>query len=167
MAKRNQLKPTRNQLENGKTINEDKAVTNVTNYFPIIDQREGNSELVGSVGHIGNQSVTVVTSVTERTNLTQLWDGHGLVQVGHPPRRFVALNESGTQRIGQDHARAKLSNAQVEAIRDEHEAYPLGDPRHVGYRRLAEKWRVSKRTIRDICTYSKRNQWAGRWKRID
>jgi hypothetical protein len=78
----------------------------------------------------------------------------------------VALNESGTQRIGQDHARAKLSNAQVEAIRDEHEAYPHGDPRHVGYRRLAEKWRVSKRTIRDICNYTKRNQWAGRWKRL-
>ena len=92
------------------------------------------------------------------TNVTQLWGGRGLAQVGHPPRRFVALNESGTQRIGQDHARAKLSNAQVEAIRDEHEAYPLGDPRHVGYKRLAEKWRVSKRTIRDTI-----DEWQNRY----
>lgn len=106
--------------------------------------------------------VTEVTVVTDLTNVTKPWEvGQAL-----PPRRYVALNESGTQRIGHHHARAKLSNAQVEAIRDEHEAYPLGDPRHVGYRRLAEKWRVSKRTIRDICNYTKRNQWAGRWKRV-
>lgn len=32
-------------------------------------------------------------------------------------RGFVALNEAGTQRIGEFHARAKLSDAQVEEIR--------------------------------------------------
>lgn len=80
--------------------------------------------------------------------------------------RYVALNESGTQRIGEDHARAKLTNDQVDTIRDEYEAHPPGDPQHVGYRLLAKKWGVSKRTIRDICNYEKRNQWAGRWKKL-
>jgi hypothetical protein len=80
--------------------------------------------------------------------------------------RFVALNETGTQRIGEDHPRAKLSDAQVEAMRDDYEAHPPGHPQHVGYRALAKKYGCSKRTARDICNYTKRNQWAARWKRI-
>jgi hypothetical protein len=83
-----------------------------------------------------------------------------------PATRLVALNESGTQRIGEDHAGAKLTNAQVDAIRDEFEAYPLGHPKHVGYRLLAKKWGMGKSTIRDICTYTSRNHWAGRWKKV-
>ena len=86
--------------------------------------------------------------------------------VDRPARRFVALNETGTQRIGEDHTRAKLTNAQVEQIRDEYEAHQSGHPQHVGYRLLAKKWGVSKRTIRDICSYKTRNQWAARWKRV-
>jgi hypothetical protein len=134
-------------LKSGEKPLQNNAVPTVPTSSPIIDwEREKYNEM----GICRTHREEVGTVGTEPTNLTQLWDGHGLVQVGHPSRRFVALNESGTQRIGQDHARAKLSNAQVEAIRDEHEAYPLGDPRHVGYRRLAEKWKVSERTIRSF-----------------
>ncbi|TAL32084.1 MAG: hypothetical protein EPN98_14835 [Phenylobacterium sp.] len=79
----------------------------------------------------------------------------------------MALNEEGTQRIGEDHPRAKLSDAQVEQIRDEYEEYPQGHELHVGYRLLAKRWGISHSMVRNIVTYRRRNQWAGRWKRID
>lgn len=79
---------------------------------------------------------------------------------------FVALNESGTQRIGEDHARAKLSDTAVDCIRNEYEAGQDGSGPKVGYKLLARKWGCSKRTIRDIVHYRTRNQWAARWKRV-
>jgi hypothetical protein len=94
------------------------------------------------------------------------WLNATLEMVDRPARRLVALNETGTQRIGEDHPRAKLTKAQVEQIRDEYEAHQSGHPQHVGYRLLATKWGVSQRTIRDICSYKTRNQWAARWKRL-
>ncbi|CAB4198792.1 hypothetical protein UFOVP1324_19 [uncultured Caudovirales phage] len=79
----------------------------------------------------------------------------------------MALNESGTQRIGEHHARAKLSDAQVEAIRDIYEKHPVGHPLHIGYKNLMKMFPgVAKRTLRDIVNYDKRNQWAGSWKKI-
>lgn len=80
--------------------------------------------------------------------------------------RYVALNESGTQRIGEDHPRAKLSDAQVEAMRDEYENGLSGEGPRIGYRLLAKKYEVSKRTVRNIVHYEKRNQWADRWKKV-
>lgn len=84
-----------------------------------------------------------------------------------PVRRFVALNETGTQRIGEDHANAVLTDAQVEQIRDEYEAGVEGTGPRIGYRLLAKKFGCSKRTVRDIVNYNRRNQWAARWKRLD
>lgn len=81
-------------------------------------------------------------------------------------KTHVALNETGTQRIGEDHPRAKLSDAEVERMRDLYEAAAPGEPGHVGYRALAKLFNCSKRTVRDICNYSKRNQWVARWKRV-
>lgn len=80
--------------------------------------------------------------------------------------RYVALNESGTQRIGEDHPRAKITDAQVESMRDEYEAGLEGTGPRIGYRLLAKKYEVSKRTVRDIVHYLKRNQWADRWKKV-
>lgn len=77
-----------------------------------------------------------------------------------PHRKYLALNESGTQRIGEDHQRAKLTDAQVDEMRDLYEAKAMG------YRLLAKRFEVSKRTVRDIVQYKKRNQWAGRWKKV-
>lgn len=79
---------------------------------------------------------------------------------------FVALNEGGTQRIGEDHARAKLSDVAVDCIRNEYEAGLDGSGPRIGYKSLAKKWGCSKRTVRDIVHYRKRNQWAARWKRV-
>lgn len=80
-----------------------------------------------------------------------------------PKGRMVALNESGTQRIGEDHHRAKLTDAQVEAMREDHERHPVGHPEYMGYRTLAKKYGCSKSTVRDVVNYMKRNQWAVRW----
>jgi hypothetical protein len=84
-----------------------------------------------------------------------------------PVKRHLALSENGRQRIGEDHANAKLTDAQVEAMRERYEAFPVGHPEHVGYRQLAAEFGVAKRTARDIVNYNRRNQWAGRWKRVN
>lgn len=80
--------------------------------------------------------------------------------------RLVALNESGTQRIGEGHQRARLTDAQVDQIRDAYEQGLEGEGPRVGYKTLAKRFGVSKRTVRDIVHYRKRNQWASRWKRV-
>lgn len=38
-------------------------------------------------------------------------------------------------------------------IRELHEEYPLGHPKHIGYRKLAEKFNRPVSVIRDICKY--------------
>lgn len=65
--------------------------------------------------------------------------------------RLVTTNDRGL-RIGESHARAKLTDHEVDLIRELHEEHGMG------YRLLATKFEVSKRTIRDICSYRKRAQ---------
>lgn len=72
--------------------------------------------------------------------------------------RMLAVNELGI-RIGEDHQRAKLTNIEVDRLLDLHEEDG------VGYRRLAEMFGVSKRTVRDICAYRKRCQHAAEFRR--
>lgn len=63
----------------------------------------------------------------------------------------VASNHTG-HRVGQCHHRAKLSSAQVEAMRADHN-------NGMGYARLARKYSCGVSTARDICTY--RTRWNG------
>lgn len=70
-------------------------------------------------------------------------------------------------RVGEDHQKARLSDAEVEAMRDRFEAYDVEDPRHEGYRALARAFGVSKGTVRAIVTYRRRNTTPDRWKRLD
>lgn len=93
------------------------------------------------------------------------------VEVGtHPPPhpvkcvpKMVALTEPDARgvlhRMGETHHHAILSDAEVDQLRDEYEAGVMG------YRTLAKKWNVSKRTVRDIVNYNRRNTWAAKWKR--
>lgn len=67
--------------------------------------------------------------------------------------RMLAVNELGI-RVGEDHQRAKLTNAEVDRLLELHEDHA------VGYRRLAELFAVSKRTVRNICNYERRAQHA-------
>lgn len=74
--------------------------------------------------------------------------------------RHVPVNERGA-RIGEFHQRAVLSDAEVERMRDLHEA---GD---IGYGRLAKLFKCSKAQAQKICTYRVRNQYADRHKLVD
>ncbi len=73
-------------------------------------------------------------------------------------QRTITVNEAGL-RIGEDHPGAKLTNAEVEAIRQLHES-------GLSYAALAEKFDVSKWTIGRICRYERRNQIPYRTKTV-
>lgn len=68
-------------------------------------------------------------------------------------RKFVAVNEAGI-RIGESHPAAKLSDADVELIRELRDSYRLS------YRIIAEKFEVSVSSIAKICRYERRAQIA-------
>lgn len=75
-------------------------------------------------------------------------------------RIVVAINEKG-RRIGEYHQRAKLSNHEVDLIRELRESH--GTP----YKEIAEKFDVSETLIKQICNYRIRSQTPVRWKIID
>jgi hypothetical protein len=74
-------------------------------------------------------------------------------------KRGVLLSEN-RKVVGDDHGKTRLSDTEVERMRDLFEAYPEGHPQHLGYRALGKMFNCSKRTARDICNYSRRNTWA-------
>lgn len=71
-------------------------------------------------------------------------------------KRLVGVNERGL-RVGEDHQRAKLSNHEVELIRQLHEG-------GMSYRALAEKFEISLGMAWNICNFRLRAQTAVRWK---
>lgn len=73
-------------------------------------------------------------------------------------RRVVAVNERGI-RLGEDHQRAKLTNAEVDLIRELHED-------GMSYAMLAAKFGVSKSSIADICRYRRRAQIPTAWREV-
>lgn len=73
-------------------------------------------------------------------------------------RKVVAVNDRGL-RIGEDHQRAKLTNFEVDLIRQLHAD-------GVSYRTLAEKFEVSKRTIAAICRFERRSEAPTNWKTV-
>lgn len=70
--------------------------------------------------------------------------------------KLLALN-ANHYRVGETHHRAKLTDAQVDEMRDLHE------DDGVGYRTLAKRFNVSKSTVRDICNYRTRAQTPEHW----
>lgn len=115
----------------------------------------------GSGTTIGKEVVTVVTVVTPTPARREFEEGKLAAR-----KRWVAMNEAGNARIGEYHHGAKLTDAQVEAIRDQYEAYPRGHKLHLGYKRLAQIWGVSVSSIRMIVTYERRNHWAASWRKV-
>lgn len=71
-------------------------------------------------------------------------------------KRIVGLNDRGL-RVGQDHQRAKLTDAAVEMIRRLHEE-------GLSYRVIALKFEIAKSTVQDICTYRRRAQTPSKWR---
>jgi DNA invertase Pin-like site-specific DNA recombinase len=70
---------------------------------------------------------------------------------------LVALNEKGL-RVGETHVNAKLTDAQVEQIRE-------ANTQGVSYRLLADRFGHSKSAIAKICRYERRNQIPVNWKK--
>lgn len=73
-------------------------------------------------------------------------------------KRIVAINERGL-RVGEDHQNAKLTDQDVECIRELNR-------QGIGYGALAEKFEVSKSLIAKICTYQRRAETATNYKTV-
>lgn len=71
--------------------------------------------------------------------------------------KTVAVNEVGLL-VGEDHPNAKLTDAEVELVRE------LRETERMSYDWLAEKFGVSKSAIAKICRYERRVQFSVRIK---
>lgn len=72
--------------------------------------------------------------------------------------RVVKHHHEGHKHTrGEAHPKVTLSDHEIELMRQLHEEYPTGHPKHLGYRRLAKKFNVAKTTVRAICNYKVRN----------
>lgn len=82
-------------------------------------------------------------------------------QVVPPTSRkvYVAVDQAGL-RIGETHPNAKLTDREVDEIRD------LREIAGWGYEQLASTYNVPKVTIQMICTYQRRATTVARWKVI-
>lgn len=70
---------------------------------------------------------------------------------------FVAVDENG-RRIGETHSNAKLTDLQVDQIRE------LRETEGKNYDELAVMFQAPKITIAKICTYERRANTIARWK---
>lgn len=73
-------------------------------------------------------------------------------------RRTVAINGRGL-RVGEDHQNAKLTNDEVELVRELHRA-------GMSYKVLAAKFEVSKSLVAAICRWERRAEVATGWKTV-
>ena len=73
-------------------------------------------------------------------------------------RRTVAINGRGL-RVGEDHQNAKLTNDEVELVRELHKA-------GLSYKVLAAKFEVSKSLVAAICRWERRAEVATAWKTV-
>lgn len=73
-------------------------------------------------------------------------------------RKRIGINERGL-RVGEDHQNAKLTDAEVEMIRELHNE-------GLSYKTLAVKFDVSKSLIRYIVQYKRRGQVATEWRTV-
>lgn len=73
-------------------------------------------------------------------------------------KMVVAVNENGA-RVGDSHLQARLTNGEVDLLLRLHED-------GWGYRRLAEKFGISKSGVRRICKGETRCQTPARFKEV-
>jgi hypothetical protein len=72
--------------------------------------------------------------------------------------KIIGVNERG-YRIGEEHPKATLTDAEVELLRKLNEA-------GLCYRELAEKFETNKGTVAKICRYERRCQYAVKFKKL-
>ena len=73
--------------------------------------------------------------------------------------KLVGVDERGN-RVGEDHPRAKLTDHEVDLIRELHEGGGLS------MREIAEKFDIAKSTVCDIVNYNKRVSYPIGWRRV-
>lgn len=71
--------------------------------------------------------------------------------------KLIGLSESGT-RVGETHHRAKLTDHDIDLIRELHEE-------GLSYKVIAEKFQVGKSTVADIVKCRRRWQLPVKWRR--
>lgn len=76
--------------------------------------------------------------------------------------KLVGFNEKGS-RVGETHHRARLTDHDVDLIR---ELCDPEDPNKLTYQAVADKFEISKSTVRDIVKCRRRYQLAEKWKRV-
>lgn len=69
--------------------------------------------------------------------------------------QLVKFSENG-RRIGETAPGAVLTDNEVELMRQMHEEYPRGHPQHLGHRKLAKIFGVSRTSASNYCHYRKR-----------
>jgi DNA invertase Pin-like site-specific DNA recombinase len=72
--------------------------------------------------------------------------------------KLIAVNAQGL-RIGEDHPNAKLTDGEVETIRQLNED-------GMNYKTIAEKFECSKSTVQMICQHIRRAQTVARFKAV-
>ena len=72
-------------------------------------------------------------------------------------RKIIAYSESGN-RVGESNRNAKLTDAQVDEIRD------LREDKNYSYTQLAQTFHTPKSTIVAICKYRRRALTPVKWK---
>jgi hypothetical protein len=78
---------------------------------------------------------------------------------------LVAVDENGN-RVGEDNARAKLSNHEVDLIRDLWEEGRVDPSKRLSLREIADKFETSKGHIHDIVNFRRRGAWASSTRRV-
>lgn len=73
--------------------------------------------------------------------------------------RYIGTNDRGL-RVGQFHHKAKLTDAEVDQVRDLHEFAGWG------YLKIARTYGVSKSNVAQICRYEKRTEMVTSWKPV-
>jgi transposase len=73
-------------------------------------------------------------------------------------RKQIGINERGL-RVGEDHQNAKLTDAEVDMIRELHRE-------GLSYKALAVKFEVSKSLVRYIVQFKRRGQVASSWRTV-
>nr|WP_319396118.1 helix-turn-helix domain-containing protein [uncultured Desulfobacter sp.] len=71
----------------------------------------------------------------------------------------IAVNEDG-RRIGESHPMAKLTDCEVERLRQ------IREESGMTYRELAKKFGISYSSVQKICTYLRRAEWSVRYKLV-
>ena len=79
--------------------------------------------------------------------------------------KFIGVNDEG-RRVGEHHHRAKLTDEEVELIRQLAELVNPDGSRQWSYYAIAKCFKTNRSTIHDICSMRRRNQFVASFKTV-